>query len=465
MAAEGGQPRINDPRRPHTPASTGKQSSGNANSTVTHTRSAKNRAPEVKTLRVPQKRKQLATFRSIRRYPELDNYPANVTTTSTPDGETKPTVDEVGPAVTGAPPTGPEPIPVAVWGTGNMGRAAIRAIVAHRGLSLAAVIVSAEAKVGMDAAQIADLDEPTGVLCSNDRSGFIQRIRSGEIAAVAYMASADFRPDDALDDVVHCAAAGATIVLPGIYALYDPRNLAEPLRSRILTAVSDGGARVFASGVDPGWANDILPVLLGGVSSDIRQIRAQEIFDYSTYDQPDAVRYLVGMGQPMDSTPPMVLPSIPTMVWGGSVRMIARGYGWTLDGITEHVERLALERTTSNPLGVFEAGTQGALRFEVRGIVNGEERIVIEHVTRIDPACAPEWPQPTSGAGTHRVIVEGQPRIEVSIEAEAEDGNRSAGGNATAANRLINAIPWLTKAEPGIYDALDVPLAALAPTL
>ena len=45
------------------------------------------------------------------------------------------------------------------------------------------------------------------------------------------------------------------------------------------------------------------------------------------------------------------------------------------------------------------------------------------------------------------------------MEATAEGGNRAAGGNATAANRLVNAIPWLRDQGPGIYDALDVPLA------
>ena len=31
-------------------------------------------------------------------------------------------------------------------------------------------------------------------------------------------------------------------------------------------------------------------------------------------------------------------------------------------------------------------------------------------------------------------------------------------GLGTAANRLVNAIPWLTAAAPGLYDGLDVPL-------
>ena len=65
---------------------------------------------------------------------------------------------------------------------------------------------------------------------------------------------------------------------------------------------------------------------------------------------------------------------------------------------------------------------------------------------------------PEGAAGAHRVVIEGRPRIEVTVEAEDEGGNRAAGGNATAAARLIDAIPWLCAADPGLYDALQVPL-------
>ena len=201
------------------------------------------------------------------------------------------------------------------------------------------------------------------------------------------------------------------------------------------------------------------PIWLSGLAGTIDQVRCQEIFDYSTYDQPDAVRFLVGMGQPMDEIPPMVLPTVPTMVWGGQVRLIARALGVELDEIRETLERRPLDATVTNAMGTFEAGTQGALRFEVQGIIGGEPRIIVEHVTRIDRGCAPDWPLPADGGdGAHRVVIEGRPRIEVNVEATDEGGNRAAGGNATAVGRLVNAIPWLRAAGPGLYDALDVPL-------
>lgn len=163
------------------------------------------------------------------------------------------------------------------------------------------------------------------------------------------------------------------------------------------------------SGVDPGWGNDVLPLLVSGLGSTVDVIRCQEIFDYSTYEQEESVRDLIGMGRPMAYEPPMLLPSVPTMVWGGQVRLMARALGAELDEIRETVDRRPLESTVkTRTMGVFEAGTQGAIRFEVQGIVGGEPRIVIEHVTRIHASCAPDWPVPPDGAGAHRVIVEGE---------------------------------------------------------
>lgn len=342
-----------------------------------------------------------------------------------------------------------------VWGTGNVGRAAIRAVAAHPGLELAAVVTSTAAKVGRDAGDLADVGRTLGVAATDDRDAVL----AARPGAVVYAASGDVRPDAALADIVAALTAGAVVVTPSVYALYDHRSAPAAVRDPVLAATAEGGSALFVSGIDPGWGNDVLPLLLTGLGSTIDQVRAQEIFDYSTYDQPDAVRYLVGMGQPMDEVPPMVAPTVPSMVWGGQVRLIARGMGVALDEVREVVERRALDAEVTNAMGTFAAGTQGALRFEVQGIVGGEVRIVVEHVTRIDAGVAPDWPvPPDGGAGAHRVVVEGRPRIEVTVEATDEGGNRAAGGNATAVGRLVNAIPWLRAAEPGLYDALEVPL-------
>ncbi|WP_205473907.1 dihydrodipicolinate reductase [Nocardioides sp. SYSU D00038] len=352
---------------------------------------------------------------------------------------------------------GGPPAPVVVWGTGNMGRAAIRAVAAHPGLRLAGVLVHDPAKAGRDAADLAGLDAPLGVAATTDVDAALALAAGG---AVAYTASGDVRPDDAVRDLERCLRAGASVVTPSVYALYDPRSAPTALRDPLLDAARAGGASLFVSGIDPGWGNDLLPVLVGSLAGTVEQVRCLEVFDYSTYDAPGSVRDLVGMGHPMDYDPPMVLPGVPSMVWGGQVRLVARALGVELDEVRETLERRPLEHDVTNAMGLFEAGTQGALRFEVQGVVDGEPVIVVEHVTRIAPDVAPDWPTPPDGgAGAHQVVIEGRPRIVVNVEATDEGGNRAAGGNATAANRLVNAVPWLLAAEPGLYDGLDVPLS------
>lgn len=346
-------------------------------------------------------------------------------------------------------------ISTVVWGTGNVGRAAIRAVEAHPGLKLVNVLVNDPRKAGRDAGELGGLGRVLGIAATADTDAVL----AAGPQAVVYAASGDTRPDEALADIVAAVRAGAVVVTPALYALYDQLNAPPELREPVLAAVADGGGSLFVSGVDPGWGNDVLPLLVSGVATTIDVIRCQEIFDYSTYDQPDSVRDLIGMGRPMDYEPLMLAPMIPTMVWGGQIRLMARALGVELDEIRETMARRPLETTVSTrTMGEFEAGTQGAVRFEVQGIVGGEPRIVIEHVTRIHPSCAPDWPVPPDGAGAHRVIIEGRPRIEVTVEATDEGENRSAGGNATAVGRLVGAIDWLMDAEPGLYDALDVPL-------
>ncbi|WP_326807074.1 dihydrodipicolinate reductase [Streptomyces sp. NBC_01775] len=350
-------------------------------------------------------------------------------------------------------------ISTVVWGTGNVGRAAIRAVAAHPALNLASVLVHSPEKTGRDAGDLGGLGRDVGVAARDD----VEAVLAEGPRAVVYAASGDIRPEEALADILRAVRAGAVVVTPSLYALYDPESAPPELREPVLAAVAEGGGSLFVSGVDPGWGNDVLPLLISGLGTTVDVIRCQEIFDYSTYDQPDAVRYLVGMGQPMDYEPPMIAPTVPAMVWGGQLRLMARALGLELEEIRETLERRPLQETVrTRTMGAFEAGTQGAVRFEVQGIVGGEPRLVVEHVTRVHPSCAPDWPTPPDGVGAHRVVIEGAPRIEVTVEAMDEDGNRSAGGNATAAARLVGAIDWLVDAEPGLYDALDVPLRPAA---
>jgi hypothetical protein len=161
----------------------------------------------------------------------------------------------------------------------------------------------------------------------------------------------------------------------------------------------------------------------------------------------------------MDTMPMMLLDVALEMVWAPMVRILADALGVKLEAIRTHVERRALDRTVDVPgMGTFEKGTQGAFRFEVQGIVDGRALFVVEHVTRIDDECAPEWPSSTEPGGIHRVRITGHPNLDVTIHGtESGEPGAAGGGNATAANRIVNAIPAVCSAPAGPVSALDLP--------
>jgi len=295
----------------------------------------------------------------------------------------------------------------------------------------------------------------TGILATNDAAALLAR----GVDAVVYTASADTRPAEALADLLACLRAGANVVSTSFYALLHPPSAPLPLLGQVESACREGGSSLFVSGIDPGWALDILPLLLSGVVSDIREIRCQEIFNYALYDQPDVVRNVIGFGAPLERLPLMLHGFALEMVWGPMVRLLGEGLGRPVDAVETHVERRALARTVQVPgMGRFDEGTQGAFRFEVRGLCEGRALYVVEHVTRIDDDCASDWPRPPEGRGCHRVQIRGTPNLHVTIHGDdACEPGPAGGGNATAAGRIVNSIPSVCEARPGVLTPLDLP--------
>jgi hypothetical protein len=324
-------------------------------------------------------------------------------------------------------------------------------VVAHPELELAGVIVHDPAKEGRDAGELAGLP-PLGIRATRDREAAL-----AGADALFYGVNQDFRPREAADEMTAALERGVSVVTAGTYGLLHPASADPALRERFEQACRAGGSAFLASGIDPGFALDLLPLALSGVAEELREIRIIENFNYATYDVPEPVRRILGFGAPLDRPPPMLMPGVPSHVWGGSIRALADALRVPLDDLREVRELHPLERDVSLPTGTLEAGTLGAYRFEVQGISGGRPVIVLEHVTRIADDTAPQWPRPT-GMGHHQVRIEGRPRMTLTLECEDEHGDHVAGGNAAAAARLVHAIPYLCEAEPRVHSGIELPL-------
>ena len=338
------------------------------------------------------------------------------------------------------------------WSTGNVGHHATRLIARHPDLELVGLWVHSEDKVGRDAGELVGI-ESLGVAATND----IDALLALDADCVCYTATADLRPTEAIDDMARILASGANVVSSSVVPLLFPDHVDPNMRAPLEDACTTGGTSCFTSGIDPGFANDLLPLVLTGTSEYIESVRMMEIVNYATYAQPQVLFDTMGFGQALDATPLILIPGVLSFAWGGVVKAVAAGIGVEVSELREVHERQPATTTIDLGFGIVEEGTTAALRFEVQGIVDGEPRIVLEHVTRLDDALAPEWPH-AIGSDGYRVIVTGNPSYTLDLQMMGDDGDPNTAGLVGTAGRIVNAIPAVCEAEPGMLSVLDLPL-------
>jgi len=346
------------------------------------------------------------------------------------------------------------PLRVVAWSTGTVGRHAIAGIDAHPDLELVGVWVSNPDKAGKDAGELAGLGRDLGVLATNDREALLAL----QPDAIVHTAMTDDRIFEAIEDLRSFVEAGVNVVSSGPVLLQYPYGvLWQEALDELTTACDKGQASLHVNGIDPGFANDVLPLVLTSLSQRIDQVRVSEIADYSTYYQPVVMKDIFGFGQPVDAEVMLWQPGILSMGWGSVVRQIAGGLGLTLDEpLTEVVDRRPAPVDTETVSVDIGAGTMGAVRFQVIGRVDGVDKVVLEHITRTAPDQVPEWPVPAQGDGCYRVEIEGEPMMKLEFTHHGEHGDHNVSGMITTAMRLVNSVPHVVAAEPGIVTALDL---------
>jgi hypothetical protein len=346
-------------------------------------------------------------------------------------------------------------IRVAAIGTGNVGVHALRALITNPDYELTGVWVSSESKTGKDAGELAGLDISTGITASTDLDAVLA---TGPQCAV-YTAMADNRLPDALEDYRRILAAGVNVVgSSAVFLQYPWQVLPDSMLKPIEDAAQEGNSSLFVNGIDPGFANDLIPLALAGTCQSIQQVRCMEIVDYATYDSATVMFDVMGFGKPLDEIPMLLQPGVLSLAWGSVVRQLAAGLGIELDEVTERQERIPAPEDFDIASGHIPKGSAAALRFEVLGMVDGEAAVVLEHVTRLREDLCPDWPQPAQPGGSYRVEISGEPSYAIDVCLGSPNGDHNHAGLVATAMRVVNAIPAVVAAPAGIRTTLDLPL-------
>ena len=292
--------------------------------------------------------------------------------------------------------------------------------------------------------------EPVGIKATQDSDALL----ATQADCVCYTSDIRHDPMGTIDEICRILRSGKNVVTSSLLSLVYPGALGPEVKEQFESACREGGVSLLVSGIDPGFANTVFPLIFSGLSERWESIRIQEIVNYATYNQPEILFETMGFGKPLDSLPPILAPGALTFYCGGPVQLMAQGLGVTVEELREVHERMPAPTDLQTPAGIIKAGTSAALRFEVQGIINGQPVIVAEHVTRMHDSIAPEWAQ---GHG-YRLIIEGRPRMICAFDFEDEHGDTAVGGVILTATRIVNAIPAVCSAPPGFLTELDLPL-------
>ncbi|HEV7423325.1 MAG TPA: diacylglycerol kinase [Mycobacterium sp.] len=346
-------------------------------------------------------------------------------------------------------------IRVALIGTGNCGSLALRQLVNDARFDLTGVWVSSEAKVGKDAGELAALCGSTGVAATND----LDAVLAARPDCVVYCAMGDTRLAEAMADVRKILAAGINVVgsAPGVLQ-YPWQVIPDKYIERVEEAAREGNSTVFVTGVDPGFATDLLPFALTGTCQAIEQVRTMEIADYATYDGATVMFDVMGFGKQPGDLPILFQPGVLSIAWGTAIRQLAAGLGVEVDEIKDSVEQEPAPEDFDVAAGHIAKGTVAALRFQIEGMVKGQPVIVVEHVTRLRGDLRPDWAQPAQPGGSYRVEIIGEPSYVVDVCPTSRNGDHNYAAILAAAGRIVNAIPDVVAAAPGIRTTLDMPL-------
>jgi hypothetical protein len=338
---------------------------------------------------------------------------------------------------------------VVQWATGPVGRHAVAAMTDHPDLEVVGALVYSDNKAGRDVGEICGIG-PIGVATTNDRD----EILALDADCVLYMAQGDANPPPALDDICDLLASGKNVISTAVTPLIYPASMGQDVVDRLDKACIEGETSFHATGIEPGWASECLPLAISGIFRYVESLVVQELLDYSSYNNHFMVFDVMGFGRtPDDETVIGRQPEILASVFRAPLMLLAEAFGATVDSWTYDREVWLSERAFDIDAGRIEVGTVAGMRFSATAIIDGRRALTVEHVTRVSEDAAPDWP---SGRGWE-LTVEGVPSMVLKsrIAVHGEDENDQ--GCLGTAMHAVHAVLPVCEAPPGIRTFLDLP--------
>ncbi len=281
-----------------------------------------------------------------------------------------------------------------------------------------------------------------------------------EIAGIEGCEARVFAGFDALweaerpDVVVHTAGSKAALALEqcrpicakGLPVVSSCEELLYPYhRARDLATEFDrqclaSGGRIVATGVNPGFVLDVLPLVLTGVCRDVREVRGRRVVNASTRRQP--LQAKIGSGLSPEAFRALFREGKAGHAgFPESVRLIAHGLGWDIGDIAETCEPVVADREIQTAFFKVPVGATRGLHQTATAETADGRRIALDLTMALDE------PDPHDA-----IQILGDPPLDARL-------NGGVAGDIATVAALVNTIPRIVAAAPGVRLLTDLPVA------
>jgi hypothetical protein len=340
--------------------------------------------------------------------------------------------------------TAGRPLRVIQWTTGNIGRRSLHAIIGRPNMELVGVYAHGPDKVGVDAAELSGLVEPTGVTATND----IDALLALKPDACCYN---PLWPN--IDELVRLLESGVNVCSSAAWITGGKQTPQD--RQRILDACEQGKSTIFGSGAHPGMTN-LVAMALSGSCERVDEIRITESVDCSTYE---SAATQTAMGFSQDPQTPGLAENVrrESEVFAESAAMMADAIGAKLDKMTFDVTFTAA--TEDSDLGFMKipADTVGSVFGYHRGWAGDRNVVSVGFNWTMGNHVRP--PKPLEHG--HVIQVFGVPNMRTVVHCLPPKDWTEPGfmglGMIYTAMPVTNAVPAVVAARPGIVTLADLP--------
>ncbi len=329
-----------------------------------------------------------------------------------------------------------EKIKVIQFGLGAMGSMMAKVMLEKEDLEIVAAIDRKPENAGKDLSEVIGLKNKVGVIVSDNPERVFQSVKADIMlhAAVSYVPKV-------WEQIKGAVKAGISVITIAEEMGYPFLKYIDLSREMNYTAKAHG-ARILGSGINPGFAMELMPLLISGICKEVTSVKVTRVIDFSPFGP--AIQKNIGIGmEAKDFKKGVKEGKLPLHIGlPESLSLLAYGLRWELDKIEES-RAPVIARKSINVPGYMKIPKGRVSGFDHRcfGYKNRKKIIILEELGRVDPK--EEY--------KNTIIIEGSPRIVESINVPS--------GNITTTSHAINLIPVVLKAHPGLLTMLDLPVA------